>query len=135
MQGCRRLSLTSDYKTAMFSLPPQIWHTESSQGLRSDCIRSGRNVWLLPELPSTLQGGAARVLPRAALAWEEASRPDPRSSRENLHTKTHPRKALAAPRTGRQYLCLNHAWPLVPQVLQCRGNVDLFSACNKHKLG
>ena len=40
-QGCRRLPLTSDYKTAVFSLPPQIWDMESSQGLRSDRICLG----------------------------------------------------------------------------------------------
>lgn len=34
-----------------------------------------------------------------------------------------------------QYLCLDHAWSLVPQVLQGSSNINLFSTCNKPQIG
>lgn len=34
-----------------------------------------------------------------------------------------------------QYLRLDHAWSLVPQVLQGSSNINLFSTCNKPQIG
>lgn len=42
---------------------------------------------------------------------------------------------LSNSKPGEPYLCLDHASSLVSQVLQGSGNINLFSTCNRPKIG
>lgn len=46
-----------------------------------------------------------------------------------------PRPSLSNSKPGGPYLCLDHAGSLVSQVLQGSGNINLFSTCNRARIG
>lgn len=47
----------------------------------------------------------------------------------------HPQPCLSSSKPGGPYLCLDHAGSLVSQVLQGSGNINLFSTCNRARIG
>lgn len=47
----------------------------------------------------------------------------------------HPPPTLSSSKPGGPYLCLDHADSLVSQVLQGSGNINLFSTCNRARIG
>lgn len=46
-----------------------------------------------------------------------------------------PHPSLSNSKPGGPYLCLDHASSLVSQVLQGSGNINLFSTCNRARIG
>ena len=59
------------------------------------------------------------------------SLPAPLSSSSSSSSSPH----LSNSKLGEPYLCLDHASSLVSQVLQGSGNINLFSTCNRPKIG